>query len=60
MQFCENSHLIILRHRPAFGHFMIPFASKVAFLGNDLAIKYKRREFMVTLSVHHLNFSSVN
>lgn len=39
---------------------MIPFVSKVALLGNDLAIKHKLREFLVTLSVHHLNFSSVN
>lgn len=28
---------------------MIPFVSKVALLGNDLAIKHKQREFLVTL-----------
>lgn len=44
----------------AIRHFVIPFASKCALLGNDLAIKHKMREFLVTVSVHPLNSSSVN
>lgn len=60
VQSYEISHLLFPSPQLSLWTFYVSLCKQMCFLGNDLATKHKLREFLVTVSVCSLNFSSKN
>lgn len=60
VQSYENSHLLFPSPQLSLRTFYVSLCKQMCFFGNDLAIKHKLREFLVTVSVHPLNSSRKN